>query len=52
LPLLNTVLLVTSSVTLTIAHHALNKGHRGALKFWLGLTILLGIGFLGFQAEE
>ncbi|MFH6568978.1 MULTISPECIES: cytochrome c oxidase subunit 3 [Pseudomonas] len=52
LPLLNTVLLVSSSVTLTIAHHALNKGHRGALKFWLGLTVLLGAGFLGFQAEE
>ena len=52
LPLLNTVLLVSSSITLTIAHYALNKGHRGALKFWLGLTVLLGVGFLGFQAEE
>jgi cytochrome c oxidase subunit III len=52
LPLLNTVLLVSSSVTLTIAHHALNKGHRGALKIWLGLTVLLGVAFLGFQAEE
>ena len=52
LPLLNTVLLVSSSVTLTLAHHALNKGQRGALKVWLGLTVLLGIAFLGFQAEE
>ena len=52
LPLLNTVLLVTSSVTLTLAHHALNKGQRGALKAWLGLTVVLGIAFLGFQAEE
>ena len=52
LPLLNTVLLVSSSVTVTIAHHALNKGHRGALKVWLGLTVLLGIAFLVFQAEE
>ena len=52
LPLLNTVLLVSSSVTLTLAHHALNKGQRGALKVWLGLTVLLGIEFLGFQAEE
>ena len=43
LPLLNTVLLVSSSITLTIAHHALNKGHRGALKFWLGLTLGSGI---------
>ena len=52
LPLLNTVLLVSFSVTLTLAHHALNKGQRGALKVWLGLTVLLGIAFLGFQAEE
>ncbi len=52
LPLLNTVLLVSSSVTLTLAHHALNKGQRGALKVWLGLTVLLGVAFLGFQAEE
>ena len=52
LPLLNTVLLVSSSVTVTIAHHALNKGHRGALKFWLALTVVLAIAFLGFQAEE
>ena len=52
LPLLNTVSLVSSSVTLTLAHHALNKGQRGALKAWLGLTVVLGIAFLGFQAEE
>ena len=52
LPLLNTVLLVSSSVTLTLAHHALNKGQRSALKAWLGLTVVLGIAFLGFQAEE
>ena len=52
LPLLNTVLLVSSSVTLTIAHHALNRGNRLALKCWLGLTVLLGMAFLGFQAEE
>jgi cytochrome c oxidase subunit 3 len=52
LPLLNTVLLVSSSVTVTIAHHALKKGHRGALKLWLALTVLLGCAFLTFQAEE
>ena len=52
LPLINTILLVSSSVTVTIAHHALRKDHRGALKFWLGLTILLGISFLILQAYE
>ena len=52
LPLLNTVLLVSSSVTLTIAHHALKHGKRGMLKAWLALTIILGASFLGFQAME
>jgi cytochrome c oxidase subunit 3 len=51
LPLINTILLVSSSVTITIAHHALKKGHRGALKLWLAITVLLGCGF-ALQAEE
>jgi len=52
IPLLNTIILLTSGVTLTIAHHALKLGHRGALTLWLGVTILLGLLFLGFQAYE
>ncbi len=52
LPLINTILLVSSSVTVTIAHHALRKGHRKPLKLWLALTILLGLTFLTFQAME
>ena len=52
IPLLNTIILVTSGGTLTIAHHALKAGHRGALKFWLFVTIVLGFTFLGFQAYE
>jgi cytochrome c oxidase subunit 3 len=52
LPLLNTILLLTSGVTLTIAHHALKAGHRGTLKLWLFATIALGVTFLGFQAYE
>jgi cytochrome c oxidase subunit III len=47
LPLLNTVLLVSSSVTLTIAHHALNKGHRGALKDLAGPDRVAGHRFFG-----
>jgi cytochrome c oxidase subunit 3 len=39
IPLLNTIILVTSGGTLTLAHHALKAGHRGALKFWLFVTI-------------
>ena len=52
LPLINTLLLVASSVTITFAHHALKNQHRRALKAWLTLTILLALAFLFFQAEE
>ena len=52
LPLLNTLILLTSSVTITIAHHALNSGHRGRILLFLGLTVLLGATFLNFQAHE
>lgn len=52
LPLLNTLILLTSGSTVTAAHHALKGGHRKALLFWLGLTVLLGCVFLFFQAEE
>ena len=52
IPLLNTILLLSSGVTLTIAHHALKAGERGKLAFWLAATIVLGFTFLGFQAYE
>ncbi|QLC73012.1 cytochrome c oxidase subunit 3 [Pseudomonas sp. LPB0260] len=52
LPLLNTVLLVTSSFTLTFAHHALRKNQRKPLTLWLALTVILGLAFLVFQVEE
>jgi cytochrome c oxidase subunit 3 len=52
IPTINTALLLSSGVTLTIAHHALREDHRGKVLFWLGLTVLLGIVFLGCQAYE
>ncbi|WP_312954968.1 cytochrome c oxidase subunit 3 [Pseudomonas songnenensis] len=52
LPLINTILLVTSSFTLTWAHHALRKNNRQHLKIGLGLTVLLGVAFLILQIEE
>lgn len=52
LPFINTILLVSSSFTITVAHHALKAGNRQKLKLWLGATILLGLAFLVLQAEE
>ena len=52
LPLLNTLLLVASSITLTIAHHALRKDQRKKVTLWLAATLILGFAFLFFQVEE
>lgn len=52
LPFINTVILVTSSVTLTFAHWALKKGKRLALTLWLFLTVALGGTFLTLQIVE
>src|SRR5690606_7437052 len=52
LPLINTILLITSSFTVTFAHHALKKDKRGPLKMWLALTVLLGVVFVVLQAYE
>ena len=52
IPALNTAILLSSGVTITIAHHALKANKRGMLALFLGLTFLLGFIFLGFQAYE
>lgn len=52
LPLYNTLILLTSSVTLHFAHVGLENNKRKALTVWLGLTIILGIAFLALQVEE
>ena len=51
-PAINTLLLLTSGVTITIAHFGLLENNRKKLIVWLFLTIALGITFLGFQAYE
>lgn len=52
LPLLNTLLLVSSSVTLTLAHHALKQSRRWRSIVWLTFTICLGAAFLWVQGIE
>lgn len=51
-PFWNTLILLSSSVTVTIAHHALKVEKRGALIAWLAVTVILGFIFLGFQIME
>jgi len=52
IPAINTLLLLTSGVTVTWAHWALKRGDRAVLKLALFLTIALGVTFLGFQFYE
>jgi len=52
LPLINTAILLTSSATVTVAHHALIHGQRTLLKVFLAATFILGFIFVGLQAEE
>ena len=52
LPFINTIILVSSSVTLTFAHWALKKDRRLPLKLWLLVTVVLGATFLTLQVVE
>ena len=52
LVLINTLLLVSSSVTLHFSHVALRRGNRQRFLRLLGLTILLGVVFIAGQAYE
>jgi cytochrome c oxidase subunit 3 len=52
IPAINTAILLTSGVTLTIAHHLLLAGRRTGVLVWLAATFILGAIFMGLQAEE
>ncbi len=52
LPFLNTLILLTSGATVTVAHHAIRMGEREKMAFWTAMTALLGIIFLACQAYE
>jgi len=52
IPTINTLLLLSSGVTLTIAHHALIASRRVKCIAFMWLTVALGLTFLGLQAFE
>ncbi|WP_416140739.1 cytochrome c oxidase subunit 3 [Halomonas sp. HK25] len=52
LPLVNTLILVASSITLTVAHEGLKEGHRDTTRNWLFATLLLAISFITIQGVE
>ena len=52
LPTINTALLLTSGLTLTISHHALRADQRGKAIFWLAATVILGFVFVFCQGYE
>ncbi len=52
LPTINTALLLTSGVTLTIAHHLLLAGNRAKTILWMWVTVALGATFVCVQAYE
>ena len=52
LPLINTIILLISSVTCHFAHVGLEQNKRKQLKTMLTVTVLLGVVFLFLQVEE
>ena len=52
LPLLNTVLLLASGVTITYSHHSLIQGNRNGALYGAMFTIVLALVFTAFQGVE
>jgi cytochrome c oxidase subunit III len=52
IPAINTAILLSSGVTVTIAHHALKVGNRTILNIFLAATFILGFTFVYLQAHE
>lgn len=51
-PFVNTLILLSSGVTVTLAHHALKNNQRIRLVSWLFATVLLGFTFVWLQVGE
>ena len=52
LPAINTIILLTSGLTVTLAHWALKRQDNTWLVYWLFATVALGFGFVALQAWE
>ena len=52
IPFINTIILVSSGGTVTLAHWALKKNERAKLCWWLFVTVVLGLVFLALQGFE
>jgi cytochrome c oxidase subunit 3 len=52
LPLWNTIILLTSSGTVHIAHEGLLSGNKKRFNLWLGISVALGVAFIGLQILE
>src|SRR5271168_576713 len=52
LPLLNTVILLSSGVTVTYAHHSLIQGNRAGALYGLVATVILAVIFTALQGIE
>ena len=52
IPLVNTLILLSSGVTVTVAHHRLLEGDQPGTVRWLVFTIVLGVLFTALQAYE
>ena len=52
IPAINTLILLTSGVTVTFAHWALKQGNNSKTTLWLAATVALGFLFVGLQAYE
>ena len=51
-PFVNTLILLSSGLTVTLAHLALKTNDRSKLVFWLLTTVILGFGFVYLQIGE
>jgi hypothetical protein len=52
LPILATIYLLSSSLTVVLAERAFRRGHTGGFRLWWLITILLAVAFLGSTALE